>query len=403
MILSSDMLFASDVAGLTVVPIETIESLHPILEQEWEELLALAKMQTPFSDSKLLMNWWRAYGNRRQPFLLTVYEEERLVGILPLMLEKKFLHLLVLFMGHPEATHPYPVIRPGYDVPVVAAFFRYIQSIRPHLIFDFTGLRTDLTWCSALIGFLVKEGIPSLTNDMISPVIKIDNQSYPEYYGRRFSSHGRKNHRKDEKNLSEMGHLTYRELKAEDMPSAFSLHDQRWKAKWDTSGFTSPRSRTFFTSLLQPGTPDITSWKAFALGLYLEDKMIAFQYGFLSDERALFYKSAHDITLNKHAPGKLIKRECVKRCFESGLKVIDLGVGFEEYKQEWTDDQDGLMGLVFPKNDRTSRLIFLYYSIKGRLHNKLKQNRWIVLFKRNTLGQWKYFFSRRRWIGERRK
>jgi glycosyltransferase involved in cell wall biosynthesis/CelD/BcsL family acetyltransferase involved in cellulose biosynthesis len=402
---SSDMLFSSDVAGLTVVPVETIESLSLILAQEWQELLGLRIIQTPFTDPELLMNWWRIYGNKRKPLLLTFYEKERLVGILPLMMEKKFFHQLIFFMGHPENTHPSPIIRPGYDVPVIAAFFRYVQSIDHPLIFDFSGLRRDLTFSSSLIKHLAKEGTPSLTSDIVSPVIRVGDLDYARYYEDRFSSHGRKNHRKDEKNLSAMGSLCYRDLNAEDMPVAFFLHDQRWKAKWDTSGFTTPRSRSFFTALLCPSVPQpCTSgsppWETFALGLYLDDRMIAFQYGFRNDKRALFYKSAHDIHLNKHAPGKLIKRECVKRCFEKGLAEIDLGVGYEEYKQEWTDDQDSLLGLVFPKSDWVSRLIFLYYYIKGRLHIKLKQSRRIVLFKRNTLGRWKYFLSRQRWTGK---
>ncbi|MPM06270.1 hypothetical protein SDC9_52569 [bioreactor metagenome] len=174
------------------------------------------------------------------------------------------------------------------------------------------------------------------------------------------------------------------------MAEAFALHDLRWRKKMDTSGFTSGESREFFTALLDSGG---CRRQALALGLYLGERLVAFQYGFLFGKRALLYKSAHDDLLDIYAPGKMIKREFIRRCLGMGVETVDLGVGYEEYKEEWTDESDSIWHLSFPQGNFPSCLYFFFHSLKGRLRDRIKRNRKIVLFKRNTLGLLRYRLS----------
>jgi hypothetical protein len=133
--------------------------------------------------------------------------------------------------------------------------------------------------------------------------------------------------------------------------------------------------------------------RAVALGLYLDERLIAFQYGFSCGGRLCFYKSAHDDLLGIYAPGKMIKRELVRRCFGQGYRMVDFGIGYEDYKAEWTDEQESVQSILWAKKDILSQALFVLPYLKCILRDQMKKSRKIILFKRNGLGKVRYFMS----------
>lgn len=370
---------------------ESMDSLNPDFMKEWRLLVHEGGNRTPFSDPLWLQAWWSVYGFDQQLFLLAVYEGDALLGVFPLMREKRRFHERIHWVGYPESTHAGFTIRSGQAEKVLREMIGYLFSQPFSFLLFGTGLQMNSTELNLFKSVLEELRIPSLLLPSISPVIQKGTPPYEEFYRTRFSSHNRKNHRKDLQRLSSIGKVSYRDLAQEEMDEAFSLHEQRWKEKWDTSRFTEQKSRILFQSLLESKENDLKEdWQAFALGLYLDDRMIGFQYGFWNRDKALFYKSAHDPHYNAMAPGKMIKRECVKRCYEKGISSIDLGVGFEEYKAEWTDDQTPIYRLLVSNGDFASRLMFHFCKRRALIINRLKQSRRLVLFKRNTLGRLRY-------------
>src|SRR5215207_7462131 len=70
------------------------------LEEEWEDLYHDCPLATPFQSWAWLYSWWEFYGEHYELRLVTIRNEEGLlVGILPLMLERRRTLGKLLFIG----------------------------------------------------------------------------------------------------------------------------------------------------------------------------------------------------------------------------------------------------------------------------------------------------------------
>ncbi len=358
--------------------------------KDWHALLAQTDSQFAFSDPAWLSAWWNVFGAEHQPLTYALYEGDRLVGVFPLMLTSGKHSRHCRLMGTPQVTHvEFPVL-PAYREAGVRLLMQALEERKGSVLFDFSGLNNQSWPYRALLSFLQAAHRRFLSVEGPSPVIHIGGQAYQTYFKNKFSTHNRRHMRRNRTRLEALGEVTFRPLRAEDMPAVFALHGSRWKEKVDTSGFDDVQSQFFFTALLSYKD---AGWKAMPMGLFLDTRMIAFQYGFLCNGRALFYRSAHENLLSIYAPGKQIKQEYIRFCFENAARTVDFGIGYEEYKAEWTDAQDTIANLYFPKSDIASQLRFILPRLKYTLKAALKKHRRIVLFRRNTLGKVKYALS----------
>ncbi len=74
------------------------------LEKEWEDFYRDSPLSTPFQSWAWLFSWWESYGESYELRLVTVRNHEGLlVGIIPLMLERKLGFRRLLFIG--KITH----------------------------------------------------------------------------------------------------------------------------------------------------------------------------------------------------------------------------------------------------------------------------------------------------------
>lgn len=353
---------------------------------DWKALLTACGSQTAFADPDWLIAYCLECGDSFEPFVLAVYDDKRLVAVFPFMLTRRLWHRECRFMGHPYAACMDIAVRPGYTSAAADAVLCALEGLKTPIIFDFTGLDGDSAVFSELERRACKARL-KLKSSVLLPVLHIDKRPFDTFYRERFSRHAVRNGRRNEKRLAAEGRVTVRQMTARDLAAAFELHRSRWRKKLDTSGFDSDMSRRFF-SRLTAMAPD--RWRVLALGLYLDDRLISFQYGFVCGGRASLYRSAHNDILSIYAPGKIIKREYIRRCFEDGLCAVDFGIGYEEYKLEWTQGREMVAGLSFPGRGLASFALFLPFYLKGVLRSRVKQSRRMVLFKRNSLGRLRY-------------
>lgn len=358
--------------------------------REWKALLTACGSQTAFADPDWMSAYLCEYGRDIEPFVLAVYDGCKLVAVFPFALSRRRFHRECRFLGHPYATHMDIAVKAGYER-AAAAVCDVLEHMEGPVIFDFAGLMEDSPAFCELSRLVRSHRRPHLRTSVMSPVLYTGGKNFDSFYKERFSSHGIKDARRNERRLAALGEVTFREIRPDEISQAFSLHESRWRKKLDTSGFLSERSRRLFTRLMTAGQD---RWRALALGLYLDGMLIAFEYGFVCGGRTSLYRSAHRNLLSIYAPGKTVRRQYIKRCFEAGLHTVDFGVGYEEYKLKWTDEQEMVAGISFPKGDILSLAMFMPHYLKGVLRNLLKRSRRVVLFKRNSLGRIRYALSR---------
>jgi len=60
------------------------------LKEDWEKLYHDCTLSTPLQSWSWLYSWWESFGEGYELCLITVRERELLVGLIPLMLERRW-------------------------------------------------------------------------------------------------------------------------------------------------------------------------------------------------------------------------------------------------------------------------------------------------------------------------
>src|SRR3982750_3356199 len=85
------------------------------LEEEWEDLYRNSSLATPFQSWAWLYSWWEAYGEGYELRLITIREANLLVGLIPLMLERRWGFGRLLFIGTGITDHLDVLAREGSE------------------------------------------------------------------------------------------------------------------------------------------------------------------------------------------------------------------------------------------------------------------------------------------------
>lgn len=77
----------------------TVEKEFALLREEWEDLYRNSPLATPFQSWDWLYSWWEFYGEDYKLRLITIRDGDLLVGLMPLMLERRWSLRRLLFIG----------------------------------------------------------------------------------------------------------------------------------------------------------------------------------------------------------------------------------------------------------------------------------------------------------------
>jgi len=128
------------------------------LEGEWEDLYHNSPLATPFQSWAWLYSWWEFYGEHYGLRLVTARDEEGLlVGIIPLMLERRRGLRKLLFIGTGPTDYLDVLARKGWEAEVAEAGVRALgQQVGPWQVADLHQLRPE----SAAWGIFERWGGP---------------------------------------------------------------------------------------------------------------------------------------------------------------------------------------------------------------------------------------------------
>src|SRR5215211_4732848 len=86
------------------------------LEREWQELYQDSPNATPFQSWAWLYSWWECYGADYELRLVTIWDDESLVGLLPFMLERSRPGVTrLLFVGSGQSIYLDLIAREGWE------------------------------------------------------------------------------------------------------------------------------------------------------------------------------------------------------------------------------------------------------------------------------------------------
>ncbi len=328
------------------------ESLH----NQWNSLLDQNHIKSAILTWEWLFAWWTVFGEKKQLWIVTVWENENLVGIAPLMLEKRKKNGLPLktlcSLGAPTNDIGGYLVR-KQDNDVLTAINDYIlhQKLEwdlfelnefKHDSFEIAPTRKIFQTSNLL---LIDE-----TNEHYHVSVEGNWDEYYESLSKKF----RKNLRRAQRNSQKLGDVEIRHYKGNEI---------RWEIFEDMievnchANFPrvcdSKKEQAFLEKLHKTASQWLTVYL-----LYADGKPIAYEYGFLYNNRLEDWRAGFDTRIDPSISiGKFMALNILQDAFDNSLSEVDFMRGSHDYKREWNPSSRTFVQLRF----------FRFQSIKALL------------------------------------
>lgn len=114
------------------------------LEEEWDDLYCDSRHATPFQSWAWLYSWWEHHGEGYELRLVKLRNEENLlVGLIPLMLERRWGFGRLLFVGNRTTDYLDMLAREGWEDKVAEAGIRALKQLDGWQVADLQQLRPE--------------------------------------------------------------------------------------------------------------------------------------------------------------------------------------------------------------------------------------------------------------------
>lgn len=369
---------------MELIRITTLEQLQSI-KREWVQILKDNNNSNPFIEFEWLSLWLKHIGRDADVEIAAVIKDGKYIAFFPFEKRKCFFVTVYSMIGFGQSNYMDFIVRPIHLVETVEFVFGKLMKDNQKNVFSLHGILESSPTHHIVSNYLEQHSYRHTIHKVVTPYINLEKIQMDKYMDKR-----KKLHRLDrrEKRLHLLGKVEHRICSIDEMDLIFEIHDKRWERKNDTSGFTNENERLFYTELLLKTNK---RYRPVIDALYVEGKMIAFNYGFLCGNRYLGYVLGYDNDFESFSPGRMLEKEAILKLVNTDLAIFDLSIGYEPYKFEWNTHIDYTSKFIFSSFGKRISVARYCLSFKEKLIEKLKMNRKIVLLKRDALGQLKYF------------
>lgn len=327
---------------LRVEKITTLDELRAIYDDS--DAHPVFHTENIFLTFLWLSTWWQVYGQPDQLHVLVVWDEDRLVGVLPLVLQKTSAGVRYLsFMGAGELTPDDLDLlsAPEKRREVLQALVDYLYAARSEWdVIELDKLPACSSTCEefeALFrerGLVVDQMEAALCYSVALP------ESFEDYLSR-LSKSFRHNLKRRKRNLqADYPDLEWIQAETpEQVQHAFDalvrLHQARWTKRGFPGSFASRDFYEFHRAVVQHAL------RAGLLRLYYlhtGENIIAVEYLFRSGDVVQDYLGGFDETLAQYSLGNLMVAYSIQMSINSKARVFDLLEGDEAYKEDWVTE-----------------------------------------------------------------
>jgi CelD/BcsL family acetyltransferase involved in cellulose biosynthesis len=307
--------------------VEIHERIEPLVG-EWE-CLARRVNASPFMWPGWIEAWWHAFGEGRLQ-ILTVYQDGRLVGVLPLRRLRGALSSTT--NGHTPLFGFLAANEAAAGKLAQALFSQNARSI------DLSFLRATDTGLSLTRAAGDAERYRVFTESIRAlPYVPIDGTSWDAYEKELSKSH-LKDIRRQRRRLEGEGHVTLdvrdgTEGLDELLEEGFGVEGSGWKDAEGTSIKAHPATRRFYTEVARWASR--RGWLRLGF-LRLDGRALAFDYCLELDRIHYALKGGYDPAYGRFSPGKVLQYLMLARAFSEGLAAYELLGVIVPWKQKWT-------------------------------------------------------------------
>ena len=319
------------------------------LKDKWKNALERCE-HSVFSTWEWLSTWWNHFGENKQLLVLIAEENDRIVGIAPLMYSVQTMFGLrqgmIQFIGSPLSDYN-DFILTDKNQDWKKLFFDHLNNLSENWsILELT----DIPESGNSISFLRK------ISSSVRPLYECPYSLLPTSYDALLSSLKSKYRRSLERNSRRLKRdglkvhfVDYSETPkiAEGMNMLFDLHQKRWKQKGFPSALDDPDVRSFHLDIARLFSKE--GW----LGLYsleISGKPAAMLYGFKYRHKFYAYIQGIDPAFLKYSVGNLLISHVMNKCIQDQTEQFDFLRGAEDYKKRWNTMTRWNFEVIAPRN-----------------------------------------------------
>lgn len=296
----------------------------------WHELQPMSPTNTVFQTWHWQKAWWDVFG-RGELLLIMVKRDGRPVALAPLFAEGG----MVFFVGSGGSDY-LDFLGNTSDSAVLDLILETAREMCPGFVgFRFYLVPDDSPTGSRLQAAAERLGLEYFDEgDMVAPALMLDQ---PAGAGLAAANKTRlvryERYLKTEGNLR-ITHLTQGNAILPHLDEFFAQHIARWESTDYPSLFRDPAQTKFYRLLCSAN--ENTSWLRFTR-LDLDDRPIAFHFGFCCERSYLCYKPTFAVEMEKRSPGQVLLRQLILAAANEGAHTFDFGLGDEAYKRRFAN------------------------------------------------------------------
>jgi CelD/BcsL family acetyltransferase involved in cellulose biosynthesis len=332
------------------------------LDREWDSLLRQSPVDDVFLTWEWLHTWWKHYGSLYRLCLLAAYEEDRLVGIAPLMMEVrnvlgyKIRVLRNIGMPAPDVAG---IIAPVGREDVIKRFARWLVDNRD--LWDVLMIREippagmDYDVWNAHF----PRGKFTIDRDTTCHFFIPMDGNWNNYYTG-LSNNLQKRIKKKIRLLNQgMGyrydHKRGQVADPRDIEIVFRINRNARYAYL----YRSPTEQEFHQDLAEIMAD--RGWLDMYF-LYAGGIPVAFYYGFWYNHAFEFWRSGFDSAYSQFSVGTVLLFLLIQDGFEHGMEYLDFLQGDEEYKLDWQVRTRLFSNLQVVRNAPMPLLVYIHFS-----------------------------------------
>ena len=313
----------------------TVEPTPPALERHiaaWEDLVAHAAEPNPFFEPHALLSAWRHLpGSGLQLVLVWAAhplpgQPAILAGLFPLVRASRYKGLPLPVLG--TWTHLYsylatPLVRADLACEVIEALFGWLRDQTDAALFEWRTLSSDGPFHHALIDTLNRLGLEAFRERSHTRALFRPAASADAYLSQVLTGKKRKELRRQERRLAELGAVRFDELAADGDLDAWldefvALEARGWKGQGGTALRGDPAALAVFRAMAH-GAFARGRWMT--LALRLDGRAIAMKCNLRAGTGAVAFKIAYDEAYARFSPGVLLEIEHLERLHTAGAPI----------------------------------------------------------------------------------
>jgi CelD/BcsL family acetyltransferase involved in cellulose biosynthesis len=329
---------------------------------EWQRLWESDCRGEVFQTPGWAKAWWRAFGERCTLCTLAVYEEDELVGIVPLVKRAG----VVQFLGTPQADYADIICeeRRATDV-LTAALDALVNRVGEWNECDFQHLAKHSRVARHYheLPRRLRRCLHVVPTENYRTIVLRENREgiFKELLGKQHT-------RRRQNKLQKAGQVQFRFLEtkaeAEQYLIEFFRHHVRRMA---VIGKKSTCARAEFCSFLRAlvGELDLRDGLRFAV-LELDGRALAWAFGFEANGKFLLYQHTFDVDAWDYTPGEVLLWKLLEYAKGNLPREFDFGSGAEAYKKRFTNYQRETCRVFFQRPGFVGRTRGLIRQAQGR-------------------------------------